>query len=93
MLDSQPRELLLGVTRAAMPVQDLRALNDDIETLLALIDNCIGVSDTNMHLRAGGGPDDASAAAAPLRLTLDGKWRRVVRGKILTSFYVGHCDG
>ena len=40
------------------PVHDLTALNEDLEAmlaLLALIDDYIGVSNTNMHLRAGVG--------------------------------------
>jgi tetratricopeptide (TPR) repeat protein len=41
---------------ASRPVHDLTALNEDLETmlaLLALIDEYIGVSNTNFHLRAG----------------------------------------
>ncbi len=40
------------------PVHDLSALNEDLEALLALlalIDDYVGVSNTNMHLRAGVG--------------------------------------
>jgi tetratricopeptide (TPR) repeat protein len=40
------------------PVHDLAALNEDLEAmlaLLALLDEYIGVSNTNMHLRAGTG--------------------------------------
>jgi hypothetical protein len=40
------------------PVHDLAALNEDLEAmlaLLALLDEYIGVSNTNMHLRAGAG--------------------------------------
>jgi len=40
------------------PVHDLTAINEDLEAmlaLLALIDDYIGVSNTNMHLRAGVG--------------------------------------
>ncbi len=40
------------------PVHDLAALNEDLETMLALLtllDEYIGVSNTNMHLRAGAG--------------------------------------
>ena len=43
---------------AARPVHDLTALNDDLESMLALlaiVDDYIGVSNTNMHLRAGAG--------------------------------------
>lgn len=38
------------------PLHDLSALNDDLTRMLAalaLFDDCIGVSNTNMHLRAG----------------------------------------
>ena len=43
---------------AGRPLHDLTALNEDLEgmlTLLALVDEYIGVSNTNMHLRAGAG--------------------------------------
>lgn len=41
---------------AARPVHDLAAANDDLERmtgLLAVLDEYVGVSNTNMHLRAG----------------------------------------
>ena len=41
---------------AGQPVHDLCAANDDLEdmtALLALLDDYVGVSNTNMHLRAG----------------------------------------
>lgn len=44
--------------RLGRPAHDFSALNDDLEAmlaLLALIDDYIGVSNTNMHLRAGAG--------------------------------------
>jgi hypothetical protein len=43
---------------AGKPLHDLTALNEDLEgmlALLALLDDYIGVSNTNMHLRAGAG--------------------------------------
>ena len=43
---------------AGRPVHDLAALNEDLDAmlaLLALVDDYIGVSNTNMHLRAGTG--------------------------------------
>ena len=43
---------------AGKPVHDFTALNEDLEgmlALLALLDDYIGVSNTNMHLRAGAG--------------------------------------
>jgi len=52
----QPGEIEELSARAARPVHDLTALNEDLEAmlaLLALIDDYIGVSNTNMHLRAG----------------------------------------
>ena len=42
----------------AREVHDFSALNDDLEDMLALlglIDDYVGVSNTNMHLRAGVG--------------------------------------
>jgi hypothetical protein len=45
-------------TLAGRPVHDLTALNEDLEgmlALLAIVDDYIGVSNTNMHLRAGAG--------------------------------------
>ena len=45
-------------SHAGKPVHDLTALNEDLEAmlaLLALLDDYIGVSNTNMHLRAGAG--------------------------------------
>ena len=43
---------------AGRPVHDLTALNEDLEAMLALmalLDDYVGVSNTNMHLRAGAG--------------------------------------
>lgn len=43
---------------AGRPLHDLTALNEELEgtlALLALLDDYIGVSNTNMHLRAGAG--------------------------------------
>jgi tetratricopeptide (TPR) repeat protein len=59
-LQRQPRpgEIEELSRRAARPVHDLTALNEDLEgmlALLALADEYIGVSNTNMHLRAGTG--------------------------------------
>jgi Flp pilus assembly protein TadD len=54
----QPGEIEELSRRAARPVHDLTALNEDLEgmlALLALADEYIGVSNTNMHLRAGTG--------------------------------------
>ena len=54
----QPGEIEALSRAAARPVHDLTALNEDLETMLALLaiaDEYIGVSNTNMHLRAGTG--------------------------------------
>jgi tetratricopeptide (TPR) repeat protein len=59
-LQRQPQEGEIGALSqsAARPVHDLTALNEDLEGMLALlglIEEYIGVSNTNMHLRAGAG--------------------------------------
>jgi hypothetical protein len=54
----RPGEIDELSARATRPVHDLTALNEDLEgmlALLALADEYIGVSNTNMHLRAGAG--------------------------------------
>jgi tetratricopeptide (TPR) repeat protein len=51
-------ELERVATLAGRPVHDLTEYNEDLEAmlaLLALLDDYIGVSNTNMHLRAGAG--------------------------------------
>ena len=60
------------------PVHDLSALNEDLEqvlALLALIDDYIGVSNTNMHLRAGVGKTARVLVPAPP------EWRWMAEGK------------
>jgi Flp pilus assembly protein TadD len=62
---------------AGRPVHDLSALNDDLESMLAaldLIDEYIGVSNTNMHLRAGIG------AAARVLVPQPPEWRWMAAG-------------
>jgi len=52
----EPGEVERLAMLAARPVHDLTALNEDLEgmlALLAIVDDYIGVSNTNMHLRAG----------------------------------------
>jgi tetratricopeptide (TPR) repeat protein len=52
----QPAELDQLVSAIGRPVFDLSAANDDMEHALALVsllDDYVGVSNTNMHLRAG----------------------------------------
>lgn len=54
----EPGEVGRLAELAGRPVHDLAALNEDLETLLAvlaLLDDYVGVSNTNMHLRAGSG--------------------------------------
>jgi Flp pilus assembly protein TadD len=56
----QPRAGELDALSAAagVPVHDLSGANDDLEEMLALmaaVDEYVGVSNTNMHLRAGTG--------------------------------------
>jgi len=53
-----PGEIDQLAALAGVPVHDFTALNDDLEALLALLallDDYVGVSNTNMHLRAGTG--------------------------------------
>jgi tetratricopeptide (TPR) repeat protein len=59
-LQRQPKEGEIGrlANAAGKAVHDLTALNEDLDgmlALLALLDEYIGVSNTNMHLRAGAG--------------------------------------
>lgn len=54
----EPGEIEQLCAHLGRPVHDLTALNEDLEAmlaLLALIDDYVGVSNTNMHLRAGVG--------------------------------------
>lgn len=67
--------LALGVGRA---VHDLSALNEDLEDMLALlslIDDYVGVSNTNMHLRA------AVGKAARVLVPAPAEWRWMRRGR------------
>lgn len=60
------------------PVHDFSALNDDLEqmlALLALLDDYVGVSNTNMHLRAGVGKTARVLVPAPP------EWRWMAEGK------------
>ncbi len=59
-------------------VHDLSALNEDLEAMLALIaliDDYIGVSNTNMHLRAGAG------RTARVLVPCPAEWRWMASGK------------
>ncbi len=60
------------------PAHDLSALNDDLESILALlslIDEYVGVSNTNMHLRAGVGKTARVLVPSPP------EWRWMAEGK------------
>jgi tetratricopeptide (TPR) repeat protein len=62
----------------ARPVHDLTALNDDLESmlaLLALLDEYIGVSNTNMHLRA------AAGRTARVLVPVPAEWRWMQSGR------------
>ncbi|TAM45251.1 MAG: tetratricopeptide repeat protein [Gammaproteobacteria bacterium] len=65
-------------TALGRPVHDLSALNDDLESmlaLLALLDDYVGVSNTNMHLRAAVGKTARVLVPAPP------EWRWMAEGK------------
>jgi tetratricopeptide (TPR) repeat protein len=60
------------------PLHDLTALNEDLEAMLALLavlDEYIGVSNTNMHLRAGTG------RAARVLVPCPPEWRWMAEGE------------
>ncbi len=60
------------------PLHDMSALNEDLErmlALLALIDDYVGVSNTNMHLRAGVGKTARVLVPCPP------EWRWMARGE------------
>ncbi len=77
------------------PLHDLSALNDDLESmlaLLALIDEYVGVSNTNMHLRACAGRTARVLVPSPA------EWRWMACGKSSPwfpgfSIYRQSCDG
>jgi len=73
----RPGEIEDLAARAARPVHDLTELNEDLEAmlaLLALIDDYIGVSNTNMHLRAGAGRKGRVLLPRPA------EWRWMISG-------------
>jgi hypothetical protein len=73
----RPREFEDLAARAGRPVHDLSELNEDLESmlaLLALVDDYIGVSNTNMHLRAGTG------RTARVLLPRPAEWRWMFSG-------------
>ena len=74
----RPGEIEQLSTCLGNPVHDLTALNEDLEALLALlalIDDYIGVSNTNMHLRAGVG------RTARVLVPCPAEWRWMVEGE------------
>lgn len=66
--DPQPGEIDRFAAALGRPAYDLSALNDDLESMLALlslIDDYVGVPNTNMHLRAGVGKTARVVVPAP----------------------------
>jgi hypothetical protein len=73
----EPGEIGRLADLAGKPLHDLTALNDDLESmlaLLALIDDYAGVSNTNMHLRA------AAGRAAKVLVPQPPEWRWMAAG-------------
>ncbi len=74
----QPGEIERFAAALGRPAHDLSALNDDLESmlaLLALLDDYVGVSNTNMYLRAGVGKTARVLVPAPP------EWRWMAEGK------------
>jgi hypothetical protein len=72
-----PGEIEQIAAAVRRPLHDLTALNDDLEgmlALLALIDDYVGVSNTNMHLRAGVGKTARVLVPCPA------EWRWMAKG-------------
>ncbi len=73
-----PNEIATFQEALGRPAHDLSALNDDLESMLALlslIDDYVGVSNTNMHLRAGVGKTARVLVPAPP------EWRWMAEGR------------
>jgi hypothetical protein len=73
-----PGEIELFSERLGRPAHDLSALNGDLEAMLALLsllDDYVGVSNTNMHLRAGVGK------AARVLVPAPPEWRWMTAGE------------
>ena len=86
----QPGEIDQFASALGRPVHDLSALNDDLESmlaLLALIDEYVGVSNTNMHLRAAVGRTARVLVPAPP------EWRWMAEGKESPWFPGFGCIG
>ncbi|HXF66258.1 MAG TPA: tetratricopeptide repeat protein [Burkholderiales bacterium] len=74
----EPGEIERLAQAAGRPVHDLSALNEDLEAMLALlavVDDYIGVSNTNMHLRAGVGKTARVLVPCPA------EWRWMASGE------------
>lgn len=74
----QPGEIGTFARVLGRPVHDFSALNEDLEgmlALLALIDEYIGVSNTNMHLRA------AAGRTAHVLVPCPAEWRWMAAGE------------
>ncbi len=74
----QPGEIEAFTQALGRPAHDLSALNEDLEQMLALlslIDDYMGVSNTNMHLRAGVGRTARVLVPAPP------EWRWMAEGR------------
>lgn len=94
-----PRELDLFEQSLGRPIHDLSALNDNLEkmlALLALINDYVGVPNTNMHLQAGLGKTARVLVPAPP------DWRWMAEGKespwfpgftVYRQGYDGNWDG
>ena len=90
-----PGEIEAFQAALGRPVHNLSALNEDLEQMLALlslIDEYVGVSNTNMHLRAGAGK------TARVLVTSPPEWRWMAEGKESPWFpgftvYRQGCDG
>lgn len=79
-LQREPDDSEIGAFSAALaqPVHDMTSLNEDLEGMLALLstlDEYVGVSNTNMHLRA------ATGRAARVLVPVPAEWRWMEAGR------------
>jgi len=82
-----PGEIDQLAAAVGTPVHDLTDLNEDLETMLALlarIDEYVGVSNTNMHLRAGAG------RRARVLVPCPAEWRWMTTGDA-SPWFPGFC--
>lgn len=80
ILQRHPKPGEIGTFQEALgkPAHDLSVLSEDVEqtlALLSLIDDYVGVSNTNMHLRAGTGKTARVLVPAPA------EWRWMAEGR------------